>query len=160
MKFIVDSMAGKLAKWLRLLGFDAVYERSGDIDKIVERAEREGRIILTRNTRFLDVKTDAEIFFLDTEKTYEQVKEVVKHFDLARRIKPFSRCIECNELLEHIDKKKVKGRVPYHIYKIHDTFTYCPGCKRIYWSGSHRTKLEERIKKLLRDIGLGDEPAI
>ena len=113
MRFLVDSMAGKLARYLRLLGFDAEYHREGDIKS--------------------------------------QVRAVLKHFKLKDKIDPFTRCLECNTPLEKVFREKVKGLVPFHVYRVHQEFYYCPGCKRIYWRGTHREKLEEKIRKFLED---------
>ena len=151
MRFLVDSMAGKLARYLRLLGFDAEYHREGDIKSLVRKAREEKRIVLTRNTAILDFKGKIDFFFLPTEKTDEQVRAVLKHFKLKDKIDPFTRCLECNTPLEKVFREKVKGLVPFHVYRVHQEFYYCPGCKRIYRRGTHREKLEEKIRKFLED---------
>ena len=147
MRFLVDSMAGKLARYLRLLGFDAEYHREGDIGHLVKRAREENRIILTRNTSILKLKGEIDFFFLPTEKTDEQVMAVLEHFGLRGEIKPFTRCLECNTPLEKVPRESVKGLVPFHVYLVHREFYFCPGCKRIYWRGTHREKLEEKVRK-------------
>jgi hypothetical protein len=149
MRFLADAMVGRLARWLRFLGFDAAYEDSGDPARLIERAREEDRTILTRNTLFLKMKTDVPFFFLDTELTRLQVREVIDRFDLRDRIRPFTRCAECNRELEPVDREDARGHVPFYVFRTREHFSRCPGCGRYYWSGEHREKLERRIREML-----------
>lgn len=154
MKFIVDAMAGRLAKWLRILGIDAEYNKSGDIDKILRKARKENRIVITRNLSFGKRNLEGvKVHFLSSEKTFHQVKEVIEKFGLKNEIKPFSRCAECNAILKEIQKEEVKGKVPFFVYQTQESFALCPSCGRIYWSGTHRKVMEKRIKKILGNKG-------
>ncbi len=145
-------MAGKLARWLRMLGFDAAYEKSGNIEKIVEIALREKRIILTRNMRFkkVSIPEGVTVFFLSSEKTPLQVREVISEFGLIDKIAPFTRCIECNVPLEKVlDKEEVRLKVPYFVFQTHDEFSRCPVCGRIYWKGTHTEAMTRRMLTIL-----------
>lgn len=151
-RFVVDSMAGKLARWLRMLGFDAVYERTGEIERIIQIARDEKRVILTRNSRFKKVKLpkDVRLFFLSSEKTHLQLREVILEFDLIDKIAPFTRCIECNTPLEKVtDKEGIRLKVPYFVFRTHDEFSRCPSCGRIYWKGTHTEAMSKRILRIL-----------
>jgi hypothetical protein len=150
MKFIVDAMAGRLAKWMRILGIDTEYEKSGDMEKLLKRARSENRVILTRNLSFRKIRTEGvNIHFLSSEKTFYQLREIIEKFNLIKEIKPFSRCSECNEILNDIKKEEVKGRVPFFVYQTQEHFSICPSCGRIYWSGTHRKAMEKRINQIL-----------
>ncbi len=151
-KFLVDSMAGKLARWLRMLGFDAEYERSGDPELLIRRAVSEDRVILTRNLKFRKIRVprSVKVFFLSSEKTNLQVREVVEKFGLVHHIRPFTRCIECNVELEKVkNKEDIKLKVPYFVYITHDEFSICPKCHRIYWKGTHTKAMIDRIELVL-----------
>lgn len=151
MKFVADSMVGKLSRWLRFLGIDVVYVSSGDADEIVKIAENEGRIILTRNSDILKKLKGHRvwIYFLSSEKSEVQLKEVVEKFNLWREIKPFSRCSVCNEPLVAVSKEEVRGKVPFYVYQTVEHFEKCPKCGRIYWEGSHIGRLKEKLSKIL-----------
>jgi len=148
MKFICDSMVGKLARWLRMMGFDTVYEKSGDLSKIIKQAEEENRVILTRNSRFKKVKTPAKIFFLSSEKTLEQVKQVFDEFNLRGKCSFLTRCMECNSPLKEIKKEDVKGKVPFFVYDTHEEFAMCPVCGRIYWEGTHVSRMKDKLQEV------------
>jgi uncharacterized protein with PIN domain len=149
MKFVADAMVGRLARWLRFLGFDARYEPSGDPGRMVEVAREESRTILTRNTLFLRMRTDVPVLFLDSEKTLLQVRQVVEHFELRDRIRPFTRCAECNVELEEVEKETARGKVPFYVFRTKQRFSRCPNCDRYYWGGEHKEKMEKRIKEIL-----------
>lgn len=147
MKFLVDFMLGKLARELRMLGFDVKYAKPDSPLVLLQIAKTENRIILSRNTK---LKEYPEVFFIESEIPQEQVKSVLNRFNLESEIKPFSRCLECGELLQSMDKSEVKGRVPFFVFQNHDDFSICINCQKIYWRGSHLKNMQQRIKKILR----------
>jgi len=149
MKFLVDFMLGRLAKELRLLGFDTLYPGPDNPANLLARTRREGRVLITRNTR---LKGKEGVEFLPSEDLREQIRVLFKRFDLKSKIKPFSRCLLCNEELEEIPKKEVRGRVPFFIYRTIDNFSHCPKCGRIYWKGSHYQDMEGRIRGILKNV--------
>jgi hypothetical protein len=148
-KFLVDFMLGKLARELRVLGFDTVYVQSVIFQNknpvtLLNLAKEQDRVILTRNIKLKDY---SEVFFITSEKINDQVNQVVRQFKLIKEIKPFIRCIICNEVLVSITKDEVKNKVPFYIFQTQNKFVHCPKCKRIYWAGSHLEDMQKRTRK-------------
>lgn len=151
-KILVDFMLGKLARALRIMGFDTSYIRAADLPNknpliLLKLAKEDNRIILTRNTK---LKQYPEVFFITSEKINEQLDQVIKHYKLKKEIKLFSRCLICNEVLVGVAKEIVKGRVPFYTFETHDQFVECPKCKKIYWQGTHLQNMTKRVKKVLK----------
>jgi len=151
MKFIADAPLGRLVKWLRILGFDTLYYRADPLDKLIERAEREGRIILTRNRRLRERLEGRDFLFITNDKPLLQLREVIQRYDIypGRGGSLFSRCLRCNRLLEEVEKADVVGKVPEYVYQTHDRFLTCGKCQRIYWAGTHLERMEQELKKIL-----------
>lgn len=147
-KFLVDFMLGKLARELRILGFDALYVEKKDLTAnpltILYQAKQGLRIFLTRNTKLKDY---SEAVFIINETVKEQVGQVIKHFKLQDEIKPFTRCLRCNEVLTQVAKENIKGKVPFYIFQTKDKFVYCQKCRKIYWAGTHLKDMEKRVKE-------------
>jgi len=149
MKFIVDDMLGKLAKRLRMLGFDTVFNFGIPDRELLKISRDEDRILLTRDTALLKVRGVKGLFIKSTEFK-SQLKQVVNDLKLKIEKKNvFSRCAECNTPVEEIEKEKIKDKVPEYIFKTHEKFYHCPSCKRIYWKGTHIDKLEKEFKEVL-----------
>lgn len=151
-QFIADQMLGRLAKWLRILGFDTLYHKSSSEPFLISLAQREKRILLTRNRRVLKRRQiiDGRIKFLliDDDRLENQLFQVVKAFDL----KPdelMNRCFVCNSLLEVIEKEKVKDKVPPYVFQTQKRFSRCPKCERLYWKGTHWNRISEEISGIL-----------
>lgn len=152
-RFLVDFMLGKLARELRMMGFDTVYINKEDITQqsifsLLNRAKQEGRKLLTRNHKLMGY---AEVFFIKSEKVSAQVKEVLEGFKLYSALQPFSRCLRCNELLRVVTKTEVKGKVPFYIYQTKEEFAHCSKCDKFYWRGSHLKNMQERLKEILEN---------
>ena len=148
MKFILTKELGRLAKWLRILGFDTAYFNQDNLSSLIVQALRDERIILTRNHR-LPQASGMKIILVKHERLKEQIAEVLQAF----KIKPescamFTRCIICNAELLDIEKDKIKDRVPEYVFKTQENFITCPKCNRIYWQGTHWGNVE----LTLRDI--------
>ena len=143
MRFICDSMLGKLAKYLRMLGFDAVYARS---DAGLERYGREAddRILLTRRTK---AKGFAKTIVIRSESVREQLKEIrgVIQSSLGSE-SVLNRCLECNAELVVADKKEIESLVPEFIYHHYASFKQCPSCTRVYWEGSHAKGMDQLLR--------------
>ncbi len=140
-------MLGKLAKFLRILGFDTRYERLISEQELILAARREGRIIITRKKRLVNEK---DVIFLDTDSPKEQLKILNQRLNLKDRIKPFSRCLICNEEIEEIDKEEAKGKVPYFTFQTQENFSRCPSCQRIYWAGSHLKGMRKFLDSIIK----------
>jgi hypothetical protein len=147
MKFILTKELGRLAKWLRILGFDTVYYNQDNLSSLIIQALRDERIILTRN-QHLPQARGLKIVLIKNEKIKKQVAEILQ----TLKLKPepemmFSRCILCNTELVYITKDEVKDKVPEYVFNTHEDFITCPQCNRIYWRGTHwgnvRKTLEE-----------------
>lgn len=146
--FAAEATLGKLAKWLRILGFDTLYVRHA-LSKETVDAREQHRILLTRTQRIRDQKTFQPLIFIRSNHPFAQLEEVVKALDLvASDIKPFSRCIRCNTQIQEVDKGAVRGKVPDYVWETHDRFQTCRQCRRIYWAGSHTRQSFEIITKL------------
>ena len=139
-------MLGSLAKWLRILGYDTKYVKNVSDEKIIEIAEKEGRIVLTRD-KLLARKSKG--IYINERDVEEQLKKVIESLNLdIEEEKILTRCTICNIKVTKIDKDKVKGKVPEYVWNNNEDFWICPSCKRIYWIGSHWNKMEEVIQKL------------
>jgi uncharacterized protein with PIN domain len=149
--FVADCHLGKLAKYLRMMGFDTLYFPSIDDDDLVSLATEEERIILSRD-RELCARKKAPCLLLQPEDTVEQLKTVVAAYGLKTLNSPFSRCLVCNAPLQSIDKKEVSGRVPSKIEKFFSDFAICPECKKIYWHGDHYKRMKRLIETVLEEV--------
>lgn len=145
--FLADAMLGRLARWLRILGYDAEYF-SGEDDYLLRQARREGRILLTRDTRLLRRHPLPPHLFVQSDHVMEQLRQVVAALRLNPEAPPAHRCSCCNAVLEPRDKAQVVGLVPEFVWSHHEAFWGCPRCQRIYWAGTHRRRMEEAIKAL------------
>ena len=132
MKFIVDCMLGKLAKWLKILGFDTLYFNKIEDDDFLTHAQEEKRIILTRDTGIIERSGEIEHLFIENEDWKEQVKQVLNTFDLWAEVRPNSRCIECNVSLKNLPKSKAKNLVVPFVYEHAESFALCPRCGRVF----------------------------
>lgn len=147
-QFISDVHLGKLARYLRMLGFDTLYENDFSDEEMIERSIREKRIILTRDLGILKSKRVTHGYFLRSTHPQEQLKEVVHRFDLKEKISPFSRCLTCNEPLVSIEKKEIEKDLLPETQHSFEKFFRCPRCKRIYWEGSHHERMTKIIASL------------
>ncbi len=149
MKFIVTGELGRLAKWLRIFGFDTAYV-AGLVTpgSLIIQALRDERIILTRNHR-LSRSSGARIILLESGSIKEQMQEVLQklHLDLSPE-SMFIRCTVCNETLERSDKGSVKALVPEYVFKTQEDFFSCPKCRRVYWQGTHWGNIQETLKEI------------
>ncbi len=144
--FVVDVNLGRLARLLRLMGFDTLFSNAYDDDEIVRISEAQGRIALTRDRRLLCAKAVTHGYWVRSVWPSRQVEEVVRRFDLAGLIRPFSRCADCNGLIEPVAKAEVEDQLEPKTKKYYETFYRCPACGKVYWEGSHVGKLRERFK--------------
>jgi len=146
-RFLADQMLGRLAKWLRFCGCDTLYPSVMPDAQLVDIAKKEDRILLTRD-RLLSQNTQVRAIYINSPYIDDQLEQVAGELGLLDELKPFSRCGECNTLLEDIGKKDVKTLVPHGVFEKQDEFWLCPGCKRIYWRGTHWEKMAETIESL------------
>jgi uncharacterized protein with PIN domain len=150
MKFIADSMLGRLARWLRILGFDTLYFKDISDKEILRIARQQGRLILTRDTHFRNFKNFTDVILLNSNDTRGQLLEVIKALDIDIRSPQFTvhspRCTKCNGMLtEVVEKKEVSGLVPEYVYIRYGRFLRCEDCGNIYWEGSHIKKFRKKV---------------
>ena len=147
-KFIADVHLGKLARYLRMCGFDTCCDPDlGDRD-IIEISRASRRVILTRDRGLLKNKLVTHGYWIRSQKPMEQLKEVVLRLDLQNRIDPFTRCMECNGTLEEVEKVIVEDALQEKTKKYYSQFKKCSGCGRIFWEGSHFMKMDKVINEL------------
>ena len=145
LRFLLDVHLGRLAAYLRMAGLDALYGNRATDAELADNVAREGRVLLTRD-RYLLMRTAVERgYWVRSTEPKQQLLEVVRRFDLASALQPFTRCLECNTLLEEAHRESVIARLPTKV-KQKDVFRVCPSCQHIYWEGSHH----ERMSQLLR----------
>lgn len=151
--FVVDVNLGRLARNLRLLGFDTLFSNAYDDDEIVAISEEQGRIVLTRDRRLLHAKAVTHGYWVRSVWPSRQVEEVVRRFDLGGLVRPFSRCADCNGLIEPVGKEQVADQLEPKTKQYYDTFYRCSACGKIYWEGSHVEKLRERFRGVFPAVG-------
>jgi hypothetical protein len=145
LRFVMDVHVGRLAAYLRMAGFDALYGNQEADAELASLVASEGRVLLTRD-RYLLMRTAVERgYWVRSTEPKQQLLEVVKRFDLAGSMRPFTRCLNCNTLLEEAPRETVWERLPPKIVD-QDVYRVCPTCQRVYWEGSHH----ERMSLLLR----------
>lgn len=148
MKFIADSMLGKLARWLRILGYDTIYHSHATDEDLFFKAHLEKRILLTRDTELVSRIHPNLSLYITSQQLTEQLKQVIKKFGLDTKKMIFTRCTRCNNEVQPIAKTEIATRVPDFIYQNMDSFVYCEKCNKIYWPGSHLQK----VNQILADI--------
>lgn len=151
MKFIADAMLGRLARWLRVLGFDVLYYPDIGDGQLVKIAREEERTILTRDTHFLKRRQGTDVMFIHHDDVFAQLVQIRDKLDFRGRA-PLGRCMVCNGMLERVaEKEEVRDSVPEFIYlSVHD-FVRCGGCGKIYWCGSHQQGIRDKIMSIFPD---------
>lgn len=145
--FILDVHLGKLARYLRLLGFDVSYTNHWDDPEIVRRALEEHRTILTRDRGLLERKAVVSGYLVQNLKPEDQLQEVLDRFSLRPFLDPYSRCPLCGTPIEPIGKKQVLDQLPPRVAKRYRRFYHCPACGKVYWKGDHFRNLGQLIQK-------------
>lgn len=147
-KFIADGHLGALTRNLRLLGFDVAYDQKANDRQLLEVMARENRALLTRDRPLLMHAIVRHGYSPRSQNPEEQTVEVLKRFDLGELITPFTRCLRCNAKLEETAKGDIIDELEPLTKIYYNQFRRCPGCKQIYWSGSHFPKLQKRIEAI------------
>lgn len=148
-RFLADVHLGKLVRYLRLAGIDTAYSNEATDAELVERMRAEDRALLTRDRRLLMRRRVDKGYLVRSERADRQLAEVIRRFDLAGALQPYSRCSHCNTLLEPVSKEAIRHRLEPLTERYYERFSRCPGCDRIYWSGSHKSRLPPLVRRLL-----------
>jgi len=139
--FVLDNHLGKLASYLRLMGFDCLYRNDYQDDELAQVSRDEKRILLTRDQHLLMRNAVLRGYWVHSKNPRQQVKEVMERFDLYESIQPFLRCAKCNSILEPVEKEEIINRLEPLTRRYFNEFRICPDCKQIYWKGSHYKKI-------------------
>jgi len=148
MNFITDRTLGKLAKWLRILGYDTLYY-TGAIDRsFLQRGANEGRIVLTRSRDMARRNFRGRMIIVRADKVIDQIREITDALSLKpENDKLLSLCIKCNEVLQDVSKAEIKEKVPEYVFQTQEIFHICPHCEDIYWSGTHKKNILSFIQE-------------
>lgn len=151
--FIADAMLGSLAKWLRILGFNTLYFKKIDDNELIRIAKQKDRMLLTRDTGLAKRKTINNCILINSNDTFEQLKEVLLWVkDQRSKVKGDPRCAACNGEFMPVDKESVIDAMPDYIFLGCDSFFKCKNCGKTYWNGSHKKMMDAKIEEVLQDI--------
>jgi uncharacterized protein len=149
-RFILDNHLGKLAVFLRMLSFDAVYRNDIQDEELASRASSEGRILLTRDRGLLMRSTVTRGYCLRSLDQKVQIREVMDRYNLYPLAKPFTRCLRCNSLLQQLEKGQVDDQLEPLTRRYYKEFHQCSQCGKIYWKGSHYERMKGFMEKILK----------
>ncbi len=154
LKFLCDEQLGKLARWMRILGLDVYFKNKFPDDELIEFAKKQSRIVLTRDHNLIEKLFHAQIPYILIEENYpaDQLRFVVERFKEQIKIRVFSRCVDCNVLLEEIAKEKVRGLVPPFVFQTQNHFRRCPSCGKIFWSATHKKQVDIQLRDVLGEL--------
>ena len=151
-RFIADAMLGRLARWLRFLGFDTLYYPDISDSRLIRIAREQNRMILTRDTRLAKTKAARDHLLITANDSYSQLVEVIDSLRL-KEFRPPGRCVECNGRLMGIaDKTTVRDSVPEYVFLSSDSFLRCENCGKIYWEGTHPKRFREKLGNIIKQI--------
>ncbi len=149
LRFVADSMLGRLARWLRAFGFDVSYDPFVDDHGVIAAARERGAIALTRDTGFPS-PPDVRVLLIEDDGVEDQLGQLARDapLDLAAA-RPMTRCTVCNHALVAASRDEVWARVPPFVYLSQEKYARCPSCARVYWEGSHAARIRARLERLL-----------
>jgi len=154
-RFAVDRMLGRLAVWLRLLGFDTIYERQWSGSTLVRHAGLDGRVVLTRDRRLLRRRDDVAKVLVQSDQFRQQLRQVLLTLHVVHIPGLGSRCSRCNEPLARAERAAVRTRVPPYVFATHVHYVECLRCRRIYWPATHLAHMRSE----LQTIGIQIDPS-
>jgi hypothetical protein len=150
--FIVDSNAGKLARWLRTMGYDTLFFNDIEDGRLVDMAMKEGRVVVTRDTqiakRRVAINGNLRVILSREDDPKLQLLQVMKELNLDCRERQFTRCLECNRRLAPRSKEEVKDLVPPYVFSTKTQYMQCPSCSRVYWQGTHWQRMKSALEEI------------
>src|SRR5262249_29942972 len=152
-RFFADVHLGRLARYLRLLGFDTAYERHCDDAHLAATAAAEGRTVLTRDSGLLKRNVVTHGLFVRARQPRVQLFEVVRRLQLVSRLNPFTRCLACNGVLTAVSKDEVAAEVPQRAWQSHEQFMRCDRCAHVYWAGTHHERVRPPVEDIVTSVG-------
>ena len=147
-RFILDTHLGNLATYLRMLGFDTLYQNDCRDERLAHVSSQERRILLTRDRGLLKRRIVTHGYCVREVIALRQVVEILRRFDLFTSVTPFQRCLRCNRELAPIEKALIDHRLPPKVRQCHDEYRICRSCDRVYWKGSHHERMQEMIAEI------------
>ena len=148
-KFIADINLGDIVKYMRILGLDLYYDPLLSTREIIEISKRENRVILTKSRKLLKFKNVSHGIFIRPGTTAEQIRRIIDYLDIKDNIKPFSRCLRCNTLLNIVLKEKILDRIPPKTKEFCDEYVQCQSCDKIFWKGTHFINMKKIVSQIL-----------
>lgn len=152
-KFIVDNNVGKLAKWLRIMGYDALLFTAKDDGEMIKIALSQDRVVLTKDTqvmkRWLVTSGRLKAILIEDDNPKVQLRQLVDVLNLDCQFRPFSLCLECNEKLVERGRDEVRDLVPPYVFKTQSQYMQCPLCHRVYWRGTHWQAMSKELEKFM-----------
>jgi hypothetical protein len=153
MRFVVDSNVGRLARWLRIAGFDTLFVRDIDDNRLVRIAFDEDRVLLTRDRQILKRRLVTsgrlKVILIEDDEVKAQLRQVLTALNLASELSPFSLCVECNEPLVSREREEVEELVPPYVFRTQTQYVQCPGCLRVYWRGTHWERMSRELEGIV-----------
>jgi uncharacterized protein with PIN domain len=149
-RFVLDGHLGRLAAYLRMLGFDTLYRNDYADEELARVSSAEHRVLLTRDPGLLKRSIVTHGYWVRESGPKQQLIGVMRRFDLSGAVAPFARCLRCNGLLQSVHKEEIAERLLPSTREYHDEFRICRECKRIYWKGSHYARMQRLIERMLR----------
>lgn len=149
-RFLLDVHLGRLARTLRLLGFDAAYRRHADDPELARESAEQARVLLTRDLGLLKRGEVVHGSWIRATDPAEQSREVVRRYELAELARPYTRCLVCNATIVPVAKQSVIEEVPANTLERYDAFARCDGCGRVFWAGAHDVALRRLVEDALR----------
>jgi uncharacterized protein with PIN domain len=150
-RFVLDTHLGRLAGYLRMLGFDTVYRNECDDEELAKISSEGKRILLTKDRGLLKRSMVTHGYFVRGTHPRERLVEVLQRFDLLRQVQPFTRCIRCNGLLEDVPKEEVFDLLPPKVKVAYEDFRRCQGCEQVYWKGTHFDRMQRFLEGVMRE---------
>ena len=151
-RFVIDNHLGRLARSIRLLGFDALYRNDFDDVELARLSSEEGRVLLTRDRRLLNRKVVIYGYCVRTRDPRQQLVDVLRRYRLKELIRPWQRCLVCNGSLRPVAKETIVDRLEPKTKKYFHEFRICQDCRRIYWKGSHYEPLRQLIESIREEV--------
>ena len=150
-KFVVDNNVGRIARWLRMMGYDAVLFHGLDDGLMVKLALSQGRIIITKDTGFMKRRAvttrRVRAVLVSGDDPEVQMQKVITELKLNTCYQPFTRCLECNAVLQPRDREEIKDEIPPRVYERHEQYMECPDCRRFYWQGTHWEDMHRKLQQ-------------
>ncbi|WP_373187842.1 Mut7-C RNAse domain-containing protein [Halopseudomonas sp.] len=146
--FVADAHLGALARLLRMAGFDTLYDNGIDDAEIAKVAYQQGRVLLTRDRDLLKHRAVTHGCYVHSVKPHDQLRELFDRLGLDTHIRPLSRCLNCNVVLQQIARARVLERIPQGVRERHERFWLCEACDQVYWEGTHWQKMRQMLETL------------